>query len=124
MFGERSEWLTAIGGRREGAGRPQGASSHRNLPFGTLTEHNEGQARLVHSPGQRREEASLLGARPPAELLHRAPVAALGDTRIPTNEEIAAEMNRRAMLPVLDLIDEELKRESSAKARPMSEQEA
>ncbi|HWX36511.1 MAG TPA: hypothetical protein VNZ53_54980 [Steroidobacteraceae bacterium] len=25
------------GGRREGAGRPQGASNHRNLPFGTLT---------------------------------------------------------------------------------------
>jgi hypothetical protein len=42
----------------------------------------------------------------------------------PTKEEIAAEMYRRGMLPVLDLIDEELKRESRAQARPMSEQEA
>jgi hypothetical protein len=60
------------GGRREGAGRPQGASSHRNLPFGTLTAgfskhpgvHHGGRAGTIKGEARGREGNS--GSRPRA----------------------------------------------------------
>jgi hypothetical protein len=121
------------GGRREGAGRPQGASSHRNLLFGTLAA---GLARKYDAEAVNTLASIMEDERAPSrtrleavrEILdrgHGRPTPSnepLEEQALPSAspqspEEIVAELKRRGLFPVLAMGVGKLRREVIATGR-------
>jgi hypothetical protein len=122
------------GGRREGAGRPRGAVNHRSLPFGALTA---GLARKYGEEALNTLVAIMRDTRAPAaaqldaarEILNRGegrPQPSNEPFKEPpppsaspeSPEQIVAEIKRRGLLPVLDLLGiDQLRRDIIAAGR-------
>ena len=115
------------GGRREGAGRPRGSSDHRSQPFGTLRASlarkyaEEALNTLVtimkdkRAPTTTRLDAAVeildrghgrpTPSKEPVE--EQAPPSASPESP----EEIVAELKRRGLFPVLELMRHDLRRD-------------
>jgi hypothetical protein len=122
------------GGRREGAGRPQGAVNHRSLPLATLTA---GLARKYGEEALNTLVAIMRDTRAPAaaqldatrEILNRGegrPQPSNEPFKEPpppsaspeSPEQIVAEIKRRGLLPVLELLGiDQLRRDIIAAGR-------